>query len=121
MSKPTQLVAGARLERRVDLDTRAVDTTARTVPASLSSETPVRRWFGAETLLHTDDAVNLERATTGLPLLFGHDQTLPIGLIEDVRLDGDRLRGTLRFSNNARAIEVFRDVADGFLKSMSIG
>jgi len=121
MNDHPQLTAGARLERRIDLDTRAVDTTARTVPASLSSETPVRRWFGVETLLHTDDAVNLERATTGLPLLFGHDQTLPIGLIENVRLDGNRLRGTLRFSNNARASEVFRDVADGFLKSLSIG
>lgn len=121
MSDPSPLIAGSILERRVDLDARAVDTTARTVPASLSSETPVRRWFGVETLLHTADAVNLERAATGLPLLFGHDQTLPIGLIENVRLDGDRLRGTLRFSNNSRAAEVFRDVADGFLRSLSIG
>jgi len=121
MSDPSQLIAGSILERRVDLDARAVDTTARTVPASLSSETPVRRWFGMETLLHTADAVNLERAATGLPLLFSHDKTMPIGLIENVRLEGDRLRGTLRFSNNSRASEVFRDVADGFLRSVSIG
>lgn len=121
MSDVHPLIVGSIMERRVDLDARAVDTTARTIPASLSSETPVRRWFGVETLLHTAEAVNLERAATGLPLLFGHDQTLPIGLIENVRLDGDRLRGTLRFSNNARAAEVFRDVADGFLRSLSIG
>lgn len=116
-----KLQAGETFERNITLDTRAIDQQARTVPASLSSETPVSRWFGNEILVHTDDAIDLSRTADGLPMLFGHNQDQPIGLVENIYLDGDRLRGTLRFSNNAKASEIFRDVADGFLKNISIG
>jgi len=109
------------LYRDVRLHAAGMDTEARTVPASLSSETPVQRWFGQEVLVHSPDAVDLSRAADGLPLLFSHNSDQPIGVVRDVRLDGGKLRGTLHFSQNARAMEVWADVAGGFLRNVSIG
>jgi HK97 family phage prohead protease len=114
-------VRGQKLYRSLTLDLRAIDEEKRTVPASLSSEIAVKRFFGNEVLEHTARAINLERTTDGLPMLFGHDQDQPIGLVEDVRLDGDKLRGLLRFSKNRRASEVWDDVREGFLRNISIG
>jgi hypothetical protein len=48
--------------RHLSVDSRAADAEARTVPASMSSATPVRRWFGNEILLHDVENVNLGRA-----------------------------------------------------------
>lgn len=107
--------------RELTLDRKGMNTEARIVPAALSSETEVPRWFGREVLAHESGAVDLSRAVDGLPLLFSHDHNQPIGLAENVRLDGDKLRADLRFSNNAKASEVWGDVRDGFLKNISIG
>jgi len=117
----TQQIRGQVFRREMTLDRRALDEEKRTVPASLSSEIEIKRFFGSEILVHSEEAVDLTRAADGLPLLFGHDQDQPIGLVEDVRLDGDRLRGTLRFSKNTRANEIWNDVREDFLKSISIG
>jgi len=114
-------LTGARFERKATLDVRRVDPEARTVPAALSSETPVSRWYGNEILVHDAGAANLTRAADGLPLLWNHDGGQPIGLVENVRLDAGKLRGELRFSSNPKANEIFQDVRDGFLKNVSIG
>src|SRR5687767_10374946 len=75
------------------------------VPIALSSEEPVERydwWEGErfnEVLDHSSSAVDLSRATDGLPFLMDHSVREQIGLIEDVTLDADRrLRGMVRFS-----------------------
>ena len=114
-------LAGQRLERLATLDIREANSEARTVPASLSSETPVKRWFGSEVLVHTAEAVDLTRAAEGLPLLWGHNPDQPIGIVDQVALKNGKLRGILRFSNNPKASEIFQDVRDGFLKNISIG
>lgn len=115
-------LAGARFEREVRLDARELNVDARTIPASLSSEAPVARWFGTEILDHSADAVNLVRAKEGLPLLWQHNHDQPIGMVENVRLKDGKLRGVLRFStNNQKANEIFDDVRDGFLRNVSIG
>lgn len=114
-------LAGTRFEREIRLDVRELNLQARTIPASLSSESPVSRWFGTETLDHTADAINLERAQDGLPLLWQHNHDQPIGVVENVRLKDGKLRGVLRFSTNPKATEVFEDVSGGFLRNVSIG
>lgn len=116
-------IIGKRMDRAtIELDLRAINEEERTVDAALSSETPVRRWFGTEVLEHKKSAIDLSRAADGLPLLFNHDGGQPIGIVENVRLSQDkRLRGTLRFSNNLKAGEVWGDIRDGFLKNLSIG
>lgn len=120
MSKRT--INGEVYERTLVLDRANADEEARTVPAALSSEVEVERWFGREQLVHDDDAVDMSRTTDGLPMLFNHNSDLPIGVIRDIHLGDDRkLRGVLHFSKNAKASEVWGDVRDGFLKDISIG
>lgn len=93
----------------------------RTVPAILSTESPVDRFGEMEILDHTKDAVDLSRAKPNLPLLFAHDQTDFIGAVENVRLSGRQLVGTLRFARNDKADEVFTAVQDKLLRGISIG
>jgi len=92
-------LTGARFEREASLSIREANAETRTVPASLSSEAPVARWFGMEVLSHEKDAVDLSRAAEGLPLLFGHSHDQPIGIVDNVRLKDGKLRGLLRFSS----------------------
>lgn len=96
------------------------------IPVALSSEEPVERWFGVEILDHDSKAVDLSRAKRGLPLLDSHDAytsvTRQIGVVEDVRLDKDRvLRGMLRFSQRPDAQAIRQDVMDGIISNVSIG
>ena len=91
------------------------------MPASLSSETPVARPWGREILVHAEEAVDLSRAAEGLPLLWNHHTDQPVGRVERIKLKDGKLRGVLRFSKNSKADEVFRDVAEGFLRDLSIG
>lgn len=92
----------------------------RQIEASLSSEFPVQRARGKEILSHDPAAVDLSRAP--LPLIVGHDAAaLPVGIVEGLRVEGGRLRGSLRFGESARAQEVFADVKAGILRNLSIG
>lgn len=108
--------------RTLTLKTRKADKEKRTVPAVLSTETPVERGEYLEILSHADGEVDLTRATRGLPLIESHDQTrLNIGKVEDVRAEDGQLVGTVRFSKNARGQELFDDVEDGIVDGVSIG
>lgn len=107
--------------RTIDLDRRAIDPDARTIKATLSTEQPVDRFGESEVLEHSTKAINFERASSGLPLLFAHDQRQPVGVAENIRLEGRELKATLRFSRSAKGDEVWRDVADGVLRHLSIG
>ena len=98
----------------------AIDSEARTVRAALSSETPTREYFGQEVLKHDADSIDLSRAADGLPMLFNHDPNQPIGVIRDLAIEDGVLRGTLHFSRNARASEIWADVEAGFLRNMSV-
>lgn len=95
----------------------------RTVEIAFSSESPVARWFGSEILSHDKGAVNLERMNSGRAnLLVNHDPGDWVGVIESARIDGDKVgRAVVRFGNSTRANEIFRDVKDGILTSVSVG
>ncbi len=109
------------LTRALHFDRAAINASTRTVAATLSSELPVARDFGDEVLLHTPEAVDMTRAVNGLPLLFSHKRDQIVGRVEDIRLDKNKLRGLLRFSENTQANEVWRDVEAGILTDLSIG
>ncbi len=93
----------------------------RVALASLSSDAEISRWFGTEKLVHDPGAVDLARAAYGLPMLWNHDASQPIGVVRGLTFDGGKLRGELHFSTNPKALEVWRDVEGGFLSSVSIG
>jgi HK97 family phage prohead protease len=113
-------------EIRIDLDERERKeaAAARRFPVSVSSETPVTRrsWDGAwqEILSHARDAVDLSRAP--LPVLEGHDRSrVNVGIVQNLKLDGTRLRGELVLGSSARALELSADIADGIVTGLSIG
>lgn len=104
--------------RQVTLETRGSGSPLR---ASFSSEALVERFFGQERLLHTSEAINLERAKNGLSLLFNHDPDQPIGRVQNIRLEKGRLVGDVQPGNSARAKDVWQDIDEGILPDVSIG
>lgn len=113
--------SGETFFREAEIDIRKSNNDTRTVSATLSSEIPVKRWFGNEVLAHDDAAINLDRASDGLPLLFNHNSDNFIGVVRNITVSGGKLRGDLQFSENSRASEVYADVSAGLLRNVSIG
>jgi HK97 family phage major capsid protein/HK97 family phage prohead protease len=109
------------LEGRFDRATAKEE--ARTVELSFSSEEPVLRWYGWEILSHEKGAVNMERLASGRAnVLVNHGPGDWVGVVESARIGDDKKgRATVRFGSGARASEVFRDVRDGILTSVSVG
>lgn len=74
------------------------------ISVSFSSEYPVfRAAYGKyEILEHSATSIDLERARDGLPLLLQHDaNSIPVGRVNNVRLEAGRLRGEITtFSTN---------------------
>ena len=105
-------------KRNFEIDVGSIRAESRTVEASLSSEHPVRRYDGEEVLSHKPGAVDLSRAP--LPLLCSHNNAaLPVGVVEDLKVQDGKLRGTLRLSANQDGI--WKDICDGILRNLSIG
>lgn len=89
--------------------------------ASLSSELPVRRYFGSEILVHDADAINMERAKDGLSLLLNHDVDQHLGRVSNIRIEGDRLRGDIEFDTADPDAEKWQGKVDrGMVKDISI-
>ena len=101
----------------------AKESGQREFTAALSSEEIARQPFGLELLRHEESSVDMSRAASGLPLLFSHDRSQPIGRVKNIRLDHAerKLRGDLVFSpHSALGQQVENEVADGFLGDVSI-
>ena len=110
--------------RQFTFDRAKIDEENRTVPVSISSETPVKRFFGNEVLVHEKSAIDMSRAGSdrGLPLMYLHTSRggVLVGRVHDIKLKNRRLVGMAHFSSNTRAAdEAFFDVRDGFLTDVS--
>jgi HK97 family phage prohead protease len=94
----------------------------RRMAAALSSDVAVPRAFGSEVLVHSEAAVDMSRAANGLALLVNHDRGgLPIGRVENIRIDDGKMRGELAFSEaTTEARDAFALVEDGTLTDVSI-
>ncbi|MCP5340430.1 MAG: phage major capsid protein [Steroidobacteraceae bacterium] len=90
---------------------------------TVSSETPVQRWFGAEILLHDAAAVDLSRFNDSAPVLLEHARDQQLGVIEpgSARIVGRKLKLVMRFSRaNPAAQLVAADIADGIRRNVSV-
>jgi HK97 family phage major capsid protein/HK97 family phage prohead protease len=122
MSLNLDEIRGKPQAREATFDRASANTEARTVELAFSSEAPYERWWGIEVLSHDRAAVNLERIGNGANVLVNHNADDYVGVIESARVDDDkRGRATVRFGRSARAEEVWRDVQDGILRSVSVG
>jgi HK97 family phage major capsid protein len=102
-----------RLERAEPVDGR--------VAIAISSEAEVNRGWYTEILPHDPGAVILERAAGGLSFLVNHRSDDLAGLVEDIRLEDRKLRGSVRFGSSARAQEISTDVAELIRPFISVG
>jgi len=114
---------GQTHRRAASLDGVAISSEDRTMEFSFSSEYPVQRYFGNEVLSHERGSVDLGRLSDGAPLLFNHDPSKVIGVVQRAWIDGEKKRGmvSVKFSRNPFAQEVMTDVADGVLRNVSVG
>ena len=87
---------------------------------SLSSDMPISRGWYTETLDHSKDAVNLDRAKSGLNLLWNHNADQPIGRINNLAVKGGKLNGDMRFFSTPAAQEKRTMVNEG-LREVSVG
>ena len=111
---------GAPLRRQAAV--RNIDEKARTVEVAFSSEEPVTRWFGDEVLDHSPGAMLETRLQNGAAVLWNHNMDTQIGVVESSRIDSDRVgRAVLRFGRSARAKEIWKDIADGVIRHVSVG
>lgn len=100
----------------------SIDVEARTVELSFSSEIEYPRYWGIEVLGHDAHEVDLSRLSNKAALLWMHDWRDQRGVVESVRIDGDRKgRAVVRFSKSAAGEQLFQDIIDGIVTKVSVG
>lgn len=109
------------LERSMQLRADAYDAKKRTVRLSISSETPVDRWFGTEILDHDAGSVRLGRMNDGANVLFNHRSDDVVGVVEKAWVEDKRLHAEIRIARTARGEEISTLIEDGILRNVSIG
>lgn len=123
MSDQSERAVERELPIPLQLDRAAADAEALSIPISIASGAVVDDgWLGPVQLSMDPMAVDLSRAAEhGLPVQEMHRRGIPVGRCVNIRIDGDKLRGTLRFSRNARGQELYRDAVDGIITDTSVG
>ena len=82
---------GEKRFRSATIEKKAINEESRTVELSFSSEAPYERSFGIEILWHDQDSVDLSRLRNGAPVLVNHDPNQVAGVVEEARVDSDRV------------------------------
>ncbi len=103
--------------------TRAASEPGR-FPVSISSEAPYTRIDErgpySEVLSHQPSAIDLSRAP--LPLIESHNtRKLNVGIVDELRIDGGKLRGEIVLGASKRAKVLAADIAAGIVRNLSIG
>lgn len=105
--------------RELKLDASGANRKQRRVPAVLSTTFAVQRDGYSEILLHQPENVDLSRAP--LPLIESHDGLrLNIGIVENLKISGNKLRGDVVLGNSSRANELWPDIESGIVRSLSV-
>lgn len=110
----------------------SVDQAARTVGVAFATATPVERIDGPtgtrylEVLSMNAAHVRLDRLNSGAPVLNSHSVWSiedVIGVVEQgsARIENGRGLATLRFSRREQVGEIWNDVVDGIIRSVSVG
>lgn len=114
--------------RSGELSLRAEGGESKRFQLSFSSEAPYLRYGENEILLHTPEAVDLTRLRTAGALLYEHGRDflgrLPIGRIEEVRLDTENRRclAVITFDEeDETAAAIRRKVEAGMIRGVSVG
>lgn len=110
------------LRREVTFTRDAFDVEKRTCELAFASEAPVERYFGSEILDCDTGSCDMNRLNDGAPLLWMHDPSLILGVVERAFMGPDRkARAVVRFSKSPDAEKYFQDVQDGIIRKVSVG
>jgi phage head maturation protease len=107
--------------RSFELDRAQVDQEKRSVDVAFSSETPVRRWFGDEILLHGRNNVDLARLKSMGAALMNHNPGVIVGPIRDVRIEEKRGKALVIFDDDEDGERAMKKVVSGSLRGISVG
>jgi len=107
--------------RSFEIERAAVDEDGRTVDVSFSSETPVKRWFGDEYLMHGKGNVDLARLKSMGAALLNHDPSRIVGAVQNPRIEDNRGLATVVFDDDDDGNRAFGKVKSGSLKGLSVG
>jgi len=114
---PTWHAHGVR-ELQFDLAaTRAADGG---IPVVVSTDAPVDMPDGPEVLVHTAEAVDLQRAPLPIIVTHAHGQ-INVGIVDGLHFAGGQMRGQARFGVRPEAAGYRADVEAGILRSVSVG
>ena len=99
---------------------------SRTIDVTWATEQEVRQWFGREVLVISKKSVDLSRMDNDqAPILYNHrtygGPKAVLGVVENVRIEGKKCKGTLRFENHEDADIVYQGFQDGTRKQLSCG
>lgn len=119
--------------RAVQLAQGSYDDATRMFQASVSSETPVRRWIWAEdfagavdeVLSHEKGAVDMTRMNSGCPILYNHESDDQVGVVHSATLNAGerklRIVGRMAKGETDDQRQINANIADGILTGVSIG
>jgi len=107
--------------RSVEIDRRAVDEKSRSVELSFSSETPVKRYFGSEILLHSAESADLSRLRTFGAALLNHNPNVIVGRVENPRIQDRRGKARIVFDDDEDGNRALAKVRSGSLRGVSVG
>lgn len=119
--KKSKTLKIGRQFRTLTLVRESVNEEDRTVELSFSSEEPVERWFGMETLGHEPGECDLSRLNNSGAFLMDHNTRDQRGAIESAWLDKKKGRATIRLSKSDRGEELWSDMRDGIRPHISVG
>ena len=112
----------SKLTKSIAIRDKNINTDDRTIELSFSSNEPYDRWGDIfEVLEHSSQAIDFSRLDDSAPLLYNHNHSKQIGVVESAWLDGDKCRARVKFSKKAEAQEVYQDILDGIIKNVSVG
>ena len=109
------------MNRDLEINTRNIDDKKRQVPVVLSTQNAVNRGDFLEVLMH-EKPENVDLSRAPLPLIESHDRSqLNIGIVDNLRVEDLKLRGTLKLGRSKRATDIWEDIKAGIIRSVSIG
>jgi HK97 family phage major capsid protein len=90
------------------------------IPVVVSTDAVVEVADGPEILVHSPEAIDLQRAP--LPIIATHrGGQVNVGLVDSLQAVGGKLRGMARFGTRPEASGYREDVLNGIIRSVSVG
>lgn len=109
------------LFRQLRFERASINEEKRSVDVSFSSETDtVIRWGEPEILDHSPGSADLTRLNSIGVVLFNHNPDMPIGRIENARIENGRGLATLVFDDDDESAKIWRKVLSGTLRGISV-